>query len=178
MYFDTRWYEWYRVDTMIHNAENYFHTGGGLRINAADVIDTIRAFMSERPESSYKIIIGTDSLGVNDSYTDFVTAIVVQRVGNGGKYFWKRLSRQHVYGLRDRIIKEVMLTLETATDVLKLLKEHPELTFDFEVHVDVGMQGKTSALISEVTGMIRGYNFPFKTKPESYAASNIADKHV
>ena len=155
-----------------------FHTGAGVRITASDMIRAIDDFMHEKQDASYKIIIGTDSLGVNDSYTDFVTAIVVQRVGNGGKYFWKRLERQNVYGLRDRIIKEVMLTLETATGVLELLKAHPQLMFDFEVHVDVGMHGKTSALISEVTGMIRGYNFPFKTKPESYAASSIADKHV
>jgi hypothetical protein len=88
------------------------------------------------------------------------------------------MNNAPVFNLRDRILKEVMLSLETSVEILKILKENINIKFDFEVHVDVGQNGKTSELISEVTGMIRAYNFPFKTKPESYAASSVADKHV
>lgn len=156
---------------------DYFFTSDGERIGMDGMLESIRQFAAEKKGASYKIIIGTDSLGCNTLTTDFVTALVVQRVGNGGKYFWRRLSNEKIFNFRDRIIKEVMLSLETSTNVLKILKQL-EFDFEFEVHVDVGTNGRTNSLISEVTGMIRGYNFPFKTKPESYAAMSVADKHV
>jgi len=141
------------------------------------MLDRVREFVGVKKDAVYKIIIGTDSLGANTGSSDFVTALVVQRVGNGGKYFWRRLKHEPIFNFRDRIIKEVLLSLSAATEVLHILKD-AGFDFEFEVHVDVGSNGRTSALISEVTGMIRGYNFPFKTKPESYAASSVADKHV
>jgi len=109
---------------------------------------------------------------------DFVTAIVVHRVGNGGRYFWRRLEFGTFHTLRDRIIKEVMLSLEIAQEVLAELKRMKNISFDFEVHADVGENGETKAMIQEVVGMIRAYNFEPKTKPGSYAATNVADRHV
>lgn len=163
--------------THMNSGGDYFFTSTGERIELQDMLDSIRKFAAEKKDAKYKIIIGTDSLGSNIAFTDFVTALVVQRVGNGGKYFWRRLKHEPIFNFRDRIIKEVMLSLSTATQILEILKQL-DFPFEFEVHVDVGSNGRTSALISEVTGMIRGYNFPFKTKPESYAASSVADKHV
>ncbi len=156
---------------------DYFFTSDGERVELQSMLEKIRQFAAEKKEATYKIIIGTDSLGSNIGSTDFVTALVVQRVGNGGKYFWRSLKQEPIFNFRDRIIKEVMLSLSTATQILEMLRQL-EFEFEFEVHVDVGSNGRTSTLISEVTGMIRGYNFPFKTKPESYAASNVADKHI
>lgn len=156
---------------------DHFFTSAGEKITTQDMLEHIRVFAAERKDVQYKIIIGTDSLGSNSSTTDFVTALVIQRVGNGGKYFWRRLKQEPIFNFRDRIIKEVLLSLSTATSILEILKQL-EFEFEFEVHVDVGLNGRTNSLISEVTGMIRGYNFPFKTKPDSYAASSVADKHV
>lgn len=141
-------------------------------------MEEIRKFVQQSPESFYKIIIGSDSQPLPAGYADFVTAIVVHRVGNGGRYFWSRMKGGKFHTLRDRILKEVMYSLETSLEFLKLLKEHKDIRFDFEVHVDIGERGSTSALISEITGMIRAYNLNFKTKPGSYAASNVADKHA
>ena len=50
--------------------------------------------------------------------------------------------------------------------------------YDFEIHVDVGTVGPTRELIKEVTGMVRANGFSVKTKPESWGASTIADKHT
>ena len=158
--------------------EDYFFATNGQKLNRNQLIKEIIGFIKEKPESFYKIIIGSDSQLFPDKSADFVTAIVVHRVGNGGCYFWKRIEGGKFYTLRDRIIEEVLLSLNTAIDLLELLKKEADINFDFEVHVDIGQNGKSSSLISEVTGMIRAYNFNFKTKPESYAASCVADKHV
>jgi predicted RNase H-related nuclease YkuK (DUF458 family) len=32
--------------------------------------------------------------------------------------------------------------------------------------------------MQEVLGMVRAYNFEARVKPESYAASSVADRHV
>jgi predicted RNase H-related nuclease YkuK (DUF458 family) len=157
--------------------ENFLANDGRV-LNKRAVVKEIHDYMHLKPHSSYKIIVGSDSQPLSAQNADFVTAIVVHRVGNGGRYFWRRMSNAKVFNLRDRILKEVMLSLETSVDILKILKENIDIKFDFEVHVDVGPNGKTSELISEVTGIIRAYDFPFKTKPESYAASSVADKHV
>jgi len=158
--------------------ENDFRDSRGAQLTAQAVVNEIRRFMCVAPDWRYKIVIGSDSQLCGANLTDFVTAVVVHRVGNGGRYFWKRIAGQHSFSLRDRIIKEVMLSLETALEILAILRRHPDIRFDFEVHADVGENGRSSALIAEVTGMIRAYNFTFKTKPESYAASSVADKHV
>lgn len=126
----------------------------------------------------YKITIGTDSQRLADAEADFVTAIVVHRVGNGGRYFWRRFELGKFHTLRDRIIREVMVSLEIAQEVLRELKKMSEVDFDFEIHADIGENGETKAMIQEVVGMIRAYNFEPKTKPSSYAASNVADRHV
>ena len=71
-----------------------------------------------------------------------------------------------------------MISLEVAEKVLTELKKFPLPEFEFEIHADIGENGPTKAMIQEVVGMIRANNFQVKTKPESYAASNVADRHV
>ncbi len=159
------------------SSETQFIQADGTSISLAGVLQEVSQFMREKKDAHYKIIVGSDSLGTLGQYSDFVTAIVVQRVGNGGRYFWRRVGRQEVFGLRDRIIKEVLLSLEAAQQLTALLLEMKE-TCTVEVHVDVGTEGKTNPLIKEVVGMIQGYNFMYKTKPDSYAASSVADRHI
>ena len=150
----------------------------GLKLTIPEVVVEIVRYMHEAPQWHYKVTIGTDSQRLADGKADFVSAVVVHRIGNGGRYFWRRFEMQHLHTLRDRIIKEVLISLELATKLLEELKQHPVPHFDFEVHADVGENGPTKVMIQEVVGMIRAYNFEAKTKPESYAASNVADRYV
>jgi predicted RNase H-related nuclease YkuK (DUF458 family) len=164
----------------------FFNTSYGLKIEADQVVREIVEFIKNKPNAHYKVIIGSDSLRLGDNGADFVTAIVVHRVGNGGRYFWRRLALGKFYNLHDRIIQEVMLSIDTAkmilADMEKETKNYAEsgikLNWDFEIHVDVGENGPTKNLIQEVVGMVRAHNFEPKTKPDSYAASKVADRYV
>lgn len=156
----------------------FFKTSLGAELNVKEVIDEVAAFMSADKNCHYKIIIGSDSDGRSEATVDFITAIVVHRVGNGGRYFWRRLELSRFHTLRDRIIQEVLLSIDVAKEILMCLKKLETPKFDFEIHVDVGENGKTKAIIQEVVGMVRAYNFEPRTKPESYAASKVADRHV
>ena len=139
-------------------------------------------FMAAQPERTYKITIGTDSERQADLRADFVTAVVVHRVGNGGRYFFRRLEDGPFHTLRDRIIQEVLISLDTGKAILTELQTAtrggPFPRRDFEIHVDVGENGPTKVMLQEVVAMVRAHNFPAVTKPWSYAASSVADRHV
>ncbi|MCR4275682.1 MAG: ribonuclease H-like YkuK family protein [Candidatus Wolfebacteria bacterium] len=157
--------------------DDLFNDSNGKKISSREVVEEVISFMKEDQKRHYKVMIGTDSQQTsNDS--DFVTAIVVHRVGNGGRYFWRRSENGKFYTLRDRIITEVLLSIEVAKEVLMFLKSATTLPFNFEIHADVGNNGKTKTMISEVVGMIKANDFEAKTKPESYAASKVADRHT
>ena len=50
--------------------------------------------------------------------------------------------------------------------------------YDLEIHIDVGALGPTRDMIKEVVGMVSGNGFTAKTKPDSWGASSVADKHA
>lgn len=166
------------------DTEHHFYTSYGLSIPFSQVIEELRVFMNAAPSYAYRITIGTDSERLSGGDADFVTAVVVHRVGNGGKYFWRRVGGGTYHTLRDRIIREVLISLESAQALLKALRERYRdesenvVEWGLEVHADVGVNGPTKDMIQEVLGMIRAYNFEPRMKPESYAASSVADRHV
>lgn len=163
---------------MAQSANFYFMSSFGLKLNVWQVVQEIIRFIKDAPKYQYKVIIGSDSEQLADKNADFVTAVVVHRVGNGGRYFWRRVQIGKFYTLRDRVIQEVVLSLEIAKEVLLELKKFDVSNWTFEIHADIGENGNSRVLIQEVVGMIRANNFEAKTKPESYAATKVADRHV
>ena len=151
------------------------------RMKLLKVTKEIADFIDEDADAQYRVIVGTDSSG--EKRADFVTAIIVYRVGRGGRYFWRKINGGVVYhALRDRIYKEVSISLQTAQDLLEQMKSSLKMDCqadcDFQIHIDVGRTGPTREMIKEVVGMVRGNGFKAKIKPESYAASSIADKYT
>lgn len=135
-------------------------------------------FLATDPGSVYQIVVGTDSQPHNGSGVDFVTAIVVHRKGHGGIYFWQRTVNKKTYALRQRMYEEATMSLMMAEEVVTLLHQDGITKYDVEIHVDIGKFGPTREMISEITGMIRGNGFTVKMKPESYAASKVADRYT
>lgn len=155
-----------------------FHDAAGRPLDLFLVVGEITRFIREDDRRKYTIIVGSDSEGISDDGCDFVTAIVVHRIGNGGRYFWRRLELPRLHTLRDRILQEVLLSIDIARELFDQLEAMDIPPFGFEIHVDVGENGETRAMLQEVLGMVRAYNFEAKTKPESYAASKVADRYV
>lgn len=142
-----------------------------------EVKDKIVLFMKEQEDARYQVIIGTDSQKKQGS-TDFVTAIIVHRIGTGGIYFWYRTEDNKIRVLKQRIFEEAALSLTTAQEFFELFKKNGIAQFHFEIHVDMGSEGPTREWITEVVSMIRGSGFDVKTKPDSYGASKVADRHT
>ncbi len=151
-------------------------TFGNLELS--EIREKILEFLSKDPHAQYQLVVGTDSQPHNGSGVDFVTAIVIHRVGTGGIYFWKRTVNKKTYVLRDRMYEEATMSLEMAETVLALLHRDGITKYDVEIHVDIGKFGDTHDMINEIVGMIRGSGYRVKIKPESYAASKVADRYT
>jgi len=65
---------------------------------------------------------------------------------------------------------------ENVVPKLRAIISHAK--YDLEIHIDVGALGPTRDMIREVVGMVNGNGFTAKTKPESWGASSVADKHT
>ncbi len=147
------------------------------KLSFAEVVDEILAMMSAAPEDPYEVVVGTDSQTYADE-VDYVSAIVVHRVGKGGRYFWRRERDERPVSLRERIYREAWLSYETAEELIRALRERGVTGFQLEIHVDIGRGGRTRDLVEEVVGMILGVGYRVRTKPEAYAASVVADRYT
>lgn len=162
------------------NGVYYSPTVGELTLEV--MISQISEFIGEDPRKFYRVVIGSDSQtrrikGKNE--VDFITAVIVHRSGSGARYFWKKQKEYKKPVLREKIYKETLLSLAAAQEIVPLLRKKVSPSkYDFEIHIDVGPIGATRDMIKEVVGMVNGNGFKAKTKPESWGASSVADKHT
>ncbi len=151
-------------------------------LSPGSVVDEISKFVNEEPEKFYRVVIGSDSQArkvAGHDQIDFVTALIVHREGNGARYFWRKEKVIKKPVLHDKIYTETQMSLSTATEMVPLLRSKiSPAKYDFEIHIDVGPLGPTREMIKEVVGMVQGNGFKAKTKPDSWGASHVADKHT
>lgn len=149
-------------------------------ISFEEVVEEIIKYVNYESGAQYKITVGTDSEGTNN--THFVTAFAVLRVGNGGKYFWTKSEKTFCPTLRDRIYKETMHSIVFVQELKSQLKDKLGEDFFWDnkitVHLDVGKNGPTKDFIESVVGMVKGYGFEAIIKPDSYCAFVLADRHT
>lgn len=149
-----------------------FRTAKGIKLSKDNLIREIVNFILENKNYKYKILVGTDSEKQKDRI-EFISVIVIHRVGYGARYFWKR-SYSSSMDLYSRLWQEALFSLEISKELLKNLI-NPLIDFYFEVHLDVGVNGKSQSVIKELINLIKGHGFQVKVKPESFAATKIAD---
>ncbi len=133
-------------------------------------------YIEEEREESYNLIIGTDSIEHN-THTIFVSAIVVHRVGHGGRYFYKKNRHRRINSLRQRMFYEASMSLEVAGLLRTELSNNGFPELHLEIHLDVGSNGDTKDIIREVVGMVKGSGYEAITKPDAYGATKVADRH-
>jgi len=170
---------------MSNFSEGYFYnpSRGNLKIN--QVIEEVLHYINNKPEKFYDVIVGCDSSSGEEP--NFPLAIVVLRVGEGGRFFLKKVKYPHsrkFYNFHQRILEEVLLSCDLALFLRENLKKEikklpvlPNYQFRY-VHADIGENGATKDMIKEVTGLIRGNGFEPKIKPESFVASTVADRYA
>jgi uncharacterized protein len=151
-------------------------------VSSEEMIKAIAAFVRELPGSYYSLVIGTDSqtkrVGKVDQI-DYVSAVIIHRQGMGARYFWRKVKKDIIPVLRDKIYNETLMSLELAENIVPdIRKAITPAKYDLEIHIDVGPLGPTREMIREVVGMVNGNGYVAKTKPDSWGASKVADKYT
>lgn len=160
------------MDT-IFEPDTPFLTGSGEHIAFADIATRIGDYLEDADD--YTIDVGTDSQ--KNGGVKFVTAIVVHKVYKGGIFFYRPVHSEPIPVLHNRIIAETTMSINCANELLELFLNN-DILRDITIHCDVGQFGKTRELIREVVGYVTSCGFDCKIKPESYAASAIADRYT
>lgn len=169
----------FEIDRPLTKASLFTSPSKG-RLSLSEVVEEIARYFEEKPKERYKVIIGTDS-DSNSAEPGFVSAVVIQRIGRGGIYFYRKHNGTIVHNLREKIYFEVNDSLDLARELVTSLRARlGDLALDFgpEIHIDVGENGPTKDVIKEVVNTVLANGFEVKCKPESFAASNVADKYT
>jgi len=164
--------------------EGYFYNPTKGNLTLKNVIGEISSYVNEKPHKFYDIIVGCDSS--SDQEPHFPVAIVILRVGEGGRFFLKKIkySNRKFYNFKQRVLEEVLISCELALCLREILEKEilklanlPKYQFRY-IHADIGENGATKDMIKEVTGLIKGNGFEPKIKPEAYVASTVADRYA
>ena len=149
------------------------------------VIEEIFNYMATSPHKFYDIVVGCDSS--SDEKLSFPVAIVILKVGQGGRFFLKKIrypksQKKRFSNWHQRVLQEVLLSCELALSFREALQKRNkqngnQLDYQFRyIHADIGSGGSTKDMIREVVGLIKSNGFEPKIKPESFAASVVADR--
>ncbi len=148
------------------------------KVDLENLKKIISSFMAQDKKATYEIIVGSDSQKIKTGSYDFVSALIIHRVGAGGIYFWKRQIYTKKISLKERIYMEATMSLTTSENFVKFFKTNGISKYNIQIHVDIGKNGETRNLITEVVGMIRGSGYEVRIKPDSYGASKVADRYT
>lgn len=165
--------------------EKMFKRGNGQIVSYDEMIKIIADYIRVSPQSSYDITIGTDSQ--SHKITRMIEVICIHRIGDGGIFFFHKEDIPKIKVLKEKIIEETNRSIENAIGFIdalqmELLGDNIDLDIMFNenrlafaVHADIGRRGKTKELIKEICGWIEASGFEARIKPDSYAASGIAN---
>jgi len=148
------------------------------KVNLNQLKEIVSAFMKQDKKAKYQVIIGTDSQRIKGNTYDFVSALVIHRVGTGAIYFWNREVVTRKISLKERIYEEATRSLTVSEYFVSFFVLNGISKYGIQIHVDIGNNGATREMIQEVTGMIRASGFDIRIKPYSFGASKVADKYT
>lgn len=136
----------------------------------------------ESAEGEYNLMIGTDSQ--NFDTTKVVVVIALHHVGRGGIFFYDITNVRRINNIGQKLLYETELSLNCAKELVEAFdKLKAETGFDYQkkmslsIHVDAGENGPSKKVIPEVIGWITACGYQVHIKPESCAASSIANKY-
>lgn len=152
-------------------------------VSVIEVCDRLLEFYNKYKDISENIEIAIGSDSQNTKSTKIVTVIVIYAEGSGGISFNFSESIERIDSVREKLEVETGRSLLTATALIDIFEnddKYAEMYIDcpISIHIDAGNspRGKTKDFINFVIGWVTATGFDCKVKPDSYAASSIADK--
>ena len=162
--------------------ESMFTRPNGQKVSVEEIAEIVAEYISSDRQSQYEITVGTDSQ--NYDKTKIAEVIAVHRVGSGGIFFYRIDFVRRIDNLRQKIQEETQRSLAIADNLLEKLElsimghdlDMDHIHVHFQIHCDVGYEGKTKVLIQEIVGWVRSSGYECQIKPQSFAASSVANK--
>jgi predicted RNase H-related nuclease YkuK (DUF458 family) len=133
-----------------------------------------------KTSEGFNLVVGTDSQNFSD--TKIVVVVAVQNIGHGGIFFYDILRTKRIDNIRQKLLYETSMSLRYANRLIAEFEEFCKTSdynfnnFNFCIHVDAGLNGKTCDLIPGLVAWVKSCGYDCKIKPDSFAASSIADK--
>lgn len=134
----------------------------------------------EKEAIGCQFFIGTDSQqysvtkkGRQKRICRFTTALAAYKMGHGGSVITHTDTTDFIDALRERLLLEAMRSLETAWYLSPLISVERIIT----IHLDVNEQlkYKSARYKDELVGLVVAQGFKATHKPNSWAASSVAD---
>jgi len=119
------------------------------------------------------IHVGSDSQNYGQA-THYVTVVAVVDPGAGGRVLYRKSSVARVHSLAHKLFREAELSLEAALTLSR------SFAHDIVVHVDANedLRHLSSQYVRSLAGMVLGHGFQVRVKPDSWAATHVADSLV
>lgn len=158
----------------------YSYTYG--TIDLAEIPDKLQKFYDANKHygEHIDITIGTDSQNHRDN-TKIVSVISIVCEHHGGIFFYQVSYKDIINNVKVKLETETNISLEVTQQLVQLMNDsHEELILNcpITIHIDAGTapHGKTKDLIQSLTGWVHAMGYECEVKPNSYAASCIADR--
>jgi uncharacterized protein len=139
--------------------------------------EDIRREIANSPLDS-SVYIGADSKVYSqhgEAMVAYVTVIILHYGSSKGAKIFRSHRSDRYYGqIRTRLMAEVTDAIMAGTEIADVIGDR-----GFEIHLDINRDEryKSSALVKEATGYVLGtMGFEPKLKPDSFAASSVADR--
>ncbi len=149
-------------------------------IPLGEVVSIISRFTAEAGWP-YRFIIGTDSQRHGEE-TTYVSTLVVHRVGCHAIYFYQVDRKRGCLSFQERMFEEAHRSLKVAELFLHEVdrrKAYPgRFRGEIEIHLDVGMGGRTREVVAAIAGMVVGSGYRCRWKPYAFGASSVADRYT
>ncbi|PDO09859.1 MAG: hypothetical protein BLM47_10170 [Candidatus Reconcilbacillus cellulovorans] len=154
-----------------------------------DVFGRIAAFMRQRPQAVYRLIIGTDCQ-VHAHLTTFVTGIVIQRVGNGAWACYRKVTLPYRFSsIGQKLSYETSLSEQIAVAFreryLKQLEDivlpyvYQGASFEVVIDIDAGCDEhihKTAPFVMDMVQRVEALGMTARVKPDAVVASGYANR--
>ena len=166
------------------NDDTLFHSVRYGVIPFKEVFQRVVEFISEEPDFTYCISVGSDSQS-NSEESVMVSCVLVHRRGKGAiGFFTRSFLKRPLKTIREKLSLETLCSLQLAylfdeerlQAIYGALSGHGDIELEF--HIDAGEKGPTKAYLTELVGMAKGLAFIPRVKPESVCASSYADRHT
>ncbi len=143
-----------------------FKKFGGEKIE--DVSLYVREYLTKHPNVT--VFVGTDSVQLR-SATMYATALCFWHNGHGVHVVFERNRLPKTKDLFTRLWTETEMSLKLANE----LKEKCGVDSVVDLDINPNEKYKSNVAHDAAVGMIKGYGFEVRTKPNAWAASVAAD---